>query len=97
MAPLGQPLAQAPQPVQWCVELELRAELRFPESGEIGFEEFPGILFGFRNLTAGERTGTLLVWCAGEEAVDCDNFIRAVSQAAVWAVSAARRRPSAPL
>lgn len=67
--------------MQWCVELELRAELRFPESGEIGFEEFPGVMFGFRNLTVGERTGTLLVWCAGEAAIDCDSFIRTVSQA----------------
>lgn len=74
-------IRQTPQPVQWCVELELRAELRFPESGEIGFEEFPGVMFGFRNLTVGERTGTLLVWCAGEAAIDCDSFIRTVSQA----------------
>ena len=50
-------IRQTPQPVQWCVELELRAELRFPESGEIGFEEFPGVMFGFRNLTVGGTDG----------------------------------------
>jgi len=81
-----------PQPVQWCVELELRAELRFPESGEIGFEEFPGVMFGFRNLTVGERTGTLLVWCAGEAAIDCDSFIRTVSQATRITLSSGGRQ-----
>ena len=78
--------------MQWCVELELRAELRFPESGEIGFEEFPGVMFGFRNLTVGERTGTLLVWCAGEAAIDCDSFIRTVSQTARIILSSGGRQ-----
>ena len=85
-------IRQTPQPVQWCVELELRAELRFPESGEIGFEEFPGVMFGFRNLTVGERTGTLLVWCAGEAAIDCDSFIRTVSQATRITLSSGGRQ-----
>ena len=84
-------IRQTPQPVQWCVELELRAELRFPESGEIGFEEFPGVMFGFRNLTVGERTGTLLVWCAGEAAIDCDSFIRTATAGPITLSSGGRQ------
>ncbi len=85
-------IRQTPQPVQWCIELELRAELRFPESGEISFEEYPDAAFGFRNLSAGERTGTLLVWCTEKEAVDCDSFIRTVSQATRITLSSGGRQ-----
>ena len=49
-------------------------------------------MFGFRNLTVGERTGTLLVWCAGEAAIDCDSFIRTVSQAARIILSSGGRQ-----
>ena len=49
-------------------------------------------MFGFRNLTVGERTGTLLVWCAGEAAIDCDSFIRTVSQTARIILSSGGRQ-----